>query len=325
MLSWLVWLCGLTGLLIAGNLLIHFLYALIALRRFENAPLLNVAAPPDDAPSGERLVIATPDGLELNAVAYFPADGIPSGVIVFCPETGGTAATCLNYIPSLLDRGAVVVAFDFRGQGLSTVQPGYRANCWMTEFELSDLRAVINFVKSQPQFEGLPLGLVGISRGANAALAVAAENPEIRHIWSQGAFLMEDIVFRQTLRSMEYVAGSWTRLLPRWHIRTTLWLMFRICEFHNGFRFPRLGTLLPKLDDREMIFLSGARDSYFPPESTEALCRATGHSPDKCVWIVPGAKHNLERMASPEEYDRRMAAFFAPLLQPESVVLAELA
>ncbi|MCA8996251.1 MAG: alpha/beta fold hydrolase [Planctomycetaceae bacterium] len=293
-----------------ADLVAHWIYAIIALRRFEQSPLFNVLAPPEEAVAPEIFSVETSDGVRLRGGIYFPTDGIPTSIVIFVPETGGTYATALNYVASLLDQGTAVVSFDFRNYGESEPDNRYQPGYWTTPFELRDLHRVIDFVLDQPQFAGLPLGLVGISRGANVSLAVAATRPEVQVVWSQGAFRLDQIVLRQTRRSMEYMVGKWTWLIPDWHVNLTLRLMFLLAERRIHASFIRLPSLLPRLSDRRVMFVSGDRDSYIPTEMTRDICLGAGHDPDDSLWIVRGAKHNLERVSQAKQYDQKLVEFF---------------
>jgi pimeloyl-ACP methyl ester carboxylesterase len=300
--------------LFLGNLAVHLVYALVALRRFENRPLFEVSPAPADAPVPEPLSIPTSHGLVLRGGAYYPRDGYPRGVVIFCPETAGSFTTAMNYCQALTEAGFVVVAFSFRNQEPSDSLASYHATQWLTYHEIADVNAVINFVESQTQFAGLPIGLCGVSRGACAALACGAGRPEIHSIWAQGPFSTLRLTLHHSLNFMRTVVGRWVRFLPVWHVRTTIWIMLRMSEWRNGGTFVTLETLLPRWKGRNVMFVSGARDTYVPYQQTQQLCRLTGHTPEDSHWVVPHAKHNMERAAAPMEFDERIVSFFQTML-----------
>ncbi|WP_437206941.1 alpha/beta hydrolase [Planctomicrobium sp. SH664] len=316
MSQWQLWLLGTIGVLAIVDLLIHLGYSLFAMRRFENRPAFFVQSPPEDGPLAEPLSIRTKDGLTLSGGAYFPAETPPRGVIVFAPETDGRYETSMNYAGALVDAGFVVIAFSFRNSGESETLSTYQATHWITQYEADDLQAVLDFVQSQPQFEGLPLGLVGISRGAGTALAVGAAHPRVQAIWAQGAYSTHSLALHYSVERIVQFVGSWGRFIPRWHIRTTLWFTFRLAEAKFGAKFIYLESLLHKWKGRPVKFVSGARDSYVPSLISQRLCQLSGHSPDQACWIVPKAKHNMERVAAPHDYDERIVQFFDQMTEP---------
>lgn len=307
---WLLALLIGCGLIVTLDLLIHWIYAQIALKRFETPPPFQVIPPPENGPVADPVVFPTTNGLRLHGGVYFPADGHPRGVVVFCPETEAVSQTAMNYTPALLEAGFAVFSFDFRNEGGSDVLPTYKSMHWLTEYELEDVQAALDFVQSQPQFEGLPIGLFGVSRGGAAALAAAATRPEVRFVLAQGPFTTHQLALYYTVKWLGSAVGKWRRLIPEWHLRATLWLTFRLSEIRNGCRFVRLEALLPRLKNCHVLIISGGRDSYVPQEIARRICELAGHSQEESHWVVRHAKHNLERQESPVEFDARVAQFF---------------
>lgn len=320
MISWPFWLLAIVGLLALANLAVHLVYAFAALRRFENRPAFLVPPPPNDALPPEPFQTATADGLILRGGVYYPPDGHPRGVVVFCPETEGSFLTAMNYAPALVEAGFAVVSFSFRNHAPSDTAPGYHATHWFTSYEVTDIHAILDFVQDQPQFTGLPVGLLGVSRGASAALVAGATRPEVEAIWAQGAFSTHRLVVYHSLKWTQTVVGKWGQFVPAWHVAVTIWFMLKISQWHNGCRFVRIEPWLPRWKHREVMFISGARDTYVPSHLTEQLCLQTGHDPRADYWVVPHAKHNLERNAAPREFDHRLVEFFERISGPREQV-----
>jgi uncharacterized protein len=317
MADWLFILLLLCCSVLLLDLLIHLAYAAVALKRFEDAPPFHVIPPPAAGPEPESIVLTTADGLQLHGGVYYPPDGEPQGMILFCPETHAGFQTALNYTPALIEAGFAVVSFDFRNQGSSETLPGYRDTHWLTEYEVTDVQAALDFIQSQPQFDGLPIGIFGVSRGGAAALAVAALRPEVRCVLAQGPFSTHQLAMHYSMKWLGAVVGRWQRFIPQWHVRVTLWFMLRMAQYRNRCRFVRLEPLLPQLADRDMLIISGGRDSYVPEAVPRRICELTGHSPKAAHWVVRTAKHNLERHASPGEFDANVVRFFGQMLVSE--------
>ncbi|SFI58587.1 alpha/beta hydrolase [Planctomicrobium piriforme] len=322
---WLLALLCVVGLLLALDAVIHFVYALAALRRIDNPPSFLVQSVREDAPQPDPVRFPTRDGLELRGGIYLPEES-PRGVIVFCPETLGGHLTAMNYAESLLDAGFAIFSFNFRNQSPSDTMSGYRATHWMTNHEITDVHAALDLVLSQPQFSALPVGLMGVSRGACAALAAGAMRPEVEFIWAQGAFSTRAVIVHHAMNFLGTVVGRWGKMLPEWHVRITIGLMLLMAGARNGARFVRLESVLPRWRGRDVQFISGARDTYVPTQLTRRLTKLVGANAENSHWVASGAKHNLERVAKPDEYDHRLLAFFnqmpvpVPVSQPRVAV-----
>lgn len=317
MADWLLIVLFLCFAVVLFDLLIHLAYAAAAFKRFDDAPPFHVIPPPANGPVPEPFAISTGDGVALRGGVYYPSDGKPVGMILFCPETHAGFQTALNYAPALLNAGFAIVSFDFRNQGASDTLPGYRDRHWLTEYEVADVQAVLDFIQAQPQFEGLPIGIFGVSRGGSAALAAAAIRPDVQYVLAQGPFSTHQLALYYSLKWLGAIVGPWQRFVPKWHVRVTLWFILRMAESRYGCRFVRLERLLPRLADREVLIISGGRDSYVPEAVPRQICKLTGHSPQAAHWVVRSAKHNLERHASPSEFDAKVVGFFEQMLSPE--------
>lgn len=119
----------------------------------------------DDAPWGEPIQIATPDGETLSALLSPARPGRPTAIFFH-----GNADTTANYgflAGSLAERGLGFLAVSYRGYGGSTGSP--------TEAGLLiDGAAAFDWLAAK---HNGPVVLVGQSLGANVAVGVAARRP----------------------------------------------------------------------------------------------------------------------------------------------------
>src|SRR5262249_25311917 len=102
------------------------------------------------------------------------------------------------------------------------------------------------------------------------------------------------------------------RLQPRWHMTSTLWVIRSVSELHRGCQYANIEKAVTRLSKKPLFMLSGERDTYVIPRMTLNLHDRSSQN-ESGVWIVPGAKHNIGRQSSPDEYDRRLVEFFSPL------------
>jgi fermentation-respiration switch protein FrsA (DUF1100 family) len=64
---------------------------------------------------------------------------------------------------------------------------------------------------------------------------------------------------------------------------------------------------------RPVLFIHGAEDKVIPPAETLALYQAAENT-ENVLWIVPGAGHVKSYLHRPDEYVRRVTAFFQRLM-----------
>ncbi|MBN2582494.1 MAG: alpha/beta fold hydrolase, partial [Planctomycetes bacterium] len=120
------------------------------------------------------------DGTGLTGAFIEPPPGTPvRGIVVFAPEFNGDRHSAMNYTDGLPQLGLRVFSFDFRGHGESFCDPSYRPTHWVTEHEVDDLLGAVGYVGSLPENRGLPIVLMGVSRGACAAVLATVHAPHI--------------------------------------------------------------------------------------------------------------------------------------------------
>jgi uncharacterized protein len=278
----------------------------------ERCPPFSVE-PTSPSPDAERIEFETADGFTLRGSLHLPS-GAPRGLIVFCPELGGDHWSALWYCQGLLQADFAVMAFDFRNHGDSDRMPGYTPIHWLTEFEVTDAVAAVQYARSRTDLGRLPLGLFGISRGGSAALVAAARCPEVRCVASEGAFSISAMSLHYTLRWATLYYPPWIlRFFPVWHVRTTLAMARAVSQLRRHCRYTLLEQWLPRLRGRSVLMITDGRDTYVLPEISQELFRHFPQ-PGSEIWLVEPAKHNLARLVETEKFDRRMIAFFSQML-----------
>lgn len=288
------------------------------LKIFETKPPFNVPIYPPQ-PQAETVEFPTTDGLLLRGSLYRAADQPARGLILFFPELDGTHWSVMSYAESLVQAGFDLFAFDFRNQGESDSQPGYAPLHWPTHFELSDARSALEYVRSRDDLCRLPLGVMGVSRGSQTALVIAAENPEVRAACCEGAYSTRKLVMYFTLRwAFLYIPDGIMKLVPAWHFRFTMAIMRGVSQWKRRCRYLLIERWLPRLSGRPVLLIAGERDNYVHPEISQGLEAEIGNSAE--VWIAPHAKHNRARVADQSEYDRRLVEFFQSHLSPATAV-----
>jgi uncharacterized protein len=281
--------------------------------------------PTAPSPTAEPVTFTSSDGITLRGSLHMPTNGVPRAIVIFCPELGGDHWSAGWYCRALQSAGFAVFGFDFRNQGESDRMPGYAPIHWLTNYEVLDTKAAIDYARQRPDLAGLPIGLFGVSRGGSAALVGAAQSPDVRCVACEGAFSFSTMTLHYALRWSSLYFPSWLlRLLPIWHVRTTLMMARRVSELRRHCRYVILEDWLGGLGNRPVLMIVGGRDTYVLPEISETLFERFPQATSR-RWLVKTAKHNMAREVDPEEFDRRMVEFFLqmaprPVPAPTSVI-----
>jgi pimeloyl-ACP methyl ester carboxylesterase len=309
----LFWLLILLIFLIVIDLTVHLVYVRLILRIFETKPPFSVVSSPP-IPNAEQISFVTNDGITLRGSIHRQRCGPAKGVILFCPELEGSHWSAATYANGLLQSGYTVVSFDFRSQGDSDPQPGYAPLHWPTTFEVEDVRAAIRFINGRDDLNKLSLGIMGVSRGSTPALIAAAETANVKAVCCEGAYSTDALLMHFIFRwATLYVPRYVLEMLPKWHVRMTLIMVRWTSRILRKRRYVVLENWLPKLKDRSVLLVAGARDNYVHPDVGRGLQKRID-SPLAQFWLVPSAKHNSARDAGPAEYDRRVIEFFDAML-----------
>lgn len=299
---------GLAGLA-AFLIYVWIRYSPIIRRIFEEPP---VFAPlrVNPEPGGEDVTFATADGLELAGTYFRTTARSRLGVIAFCPEFLGDRWSALAYADGLREAGFDLFTFDFRNHNDSQSDPSYSPLQWVSDREIVDLRAALDYLETRPDRDPAGVGLFGLSRGGGTALVLAANNPRVWGVVTDGAFPTRGTMLAYILRWAEIYVGSvrvW-RHMPRWMFAFAGWTGRVSSQWRSGRRYPNLERAASRIGPRPWLLIHGERDVYIGPDIALGLF-AHARGP-KESWIVPGAKHNRCCEADPAEYRERLVAFF---------------
>ncbi len=305
-----VWVfVGVAAGIFAVVLFAELSYVRVVLPLFENPPPINVAPASPDS-NAEPIEFSTSDGLVLRGSLLRSSSVVSKGLIVFCHEFSSNHWSATHYCEGLLDQGFDILAFDFRNHGESDRMPNYEPLHWITEYEVEDVEASLQYIRNRPDLCHQPIGLFGISRGGNAAIVAAARNEDINEVACEGAFSTDIMLDVYARRWMSIYVHPWiSPFVPKWHVRVTLAGARWVSQFRRGCRYVKMESYLPQLSEKSVLLISGERDSYVLPEVTRHINGKIG-SDSQRIWTVPHAKHSLARPACMKEYDRRLACFF---------------
>jgi pimeloyl-ACP methyl ester carboxylesterase len=245
--------------------------------------------PPDISP--EEVYFPSRDGLRLHGLYLAGRDGSPA--LLLCHGYYRSLAETFSLGCELNRLGYHVLLFDFRGCGLSgghLTTLGYR--------EAADVLGAVDYLRWRR--DETPLGVLGISMGAVAALRAAPDCPAIAAIVADSAYAdLEDTIRHKTREILR---------LP--FLVRLGWVSIRIGERLSGgdLAAVRAVDAVARLAPRPLLFIHGERDDYLPPDNAQRLFQAAGES--KELWLAPGSGHAMARLDHSREYVERVHAFF---------------
>jgi len=251
--------------------------------------LLTEPVPPDISP--EEVYFPSRDGLRLHAL--------------FLPGRSGSPALllCHGYYRSLAEPFPVgcelnrlsyhVLLIDFRACGRSKgrfTTLGHR--------EVADVLGAVDYLRCR--LGQRPLGVLGISMGAVAALIAAPCCPSIGAIVADSAYADLEATIRHKMR----------QILRLPFLMGLGWASIRIGERLSGGNVAAVRAVdaAARLAPRPLLLIHGEKDDYLPPDNAQQLFQAAGEP--KELWLAPGSGHAMARLDHSREYVERVHAFF---------------
>ena len=200
----------------------------------------------------------------------------------------------LPHANMLYDAGFTVLLFDFRNRGESGgefVSLGY--------YEREDALAAVDYLKSRPGLGGSKIGLLGLSQGGATAILAAADSDGVLAVAAEASFRSVDSAVAQ---SFSHFVG-----LPAFPFAPiTVWLAERRTGIHTGDIVPE--RTVSELSPTPLLVMHGLDDETISPADSQAIFAAAGEP--KELWLIPGAEHSEGATVAPDEYRRRIVAFF---------------
>lgn len=300
------------ALIVLALFVIHFVlvrrYVPVIVRIFEEKPpfILPFGQP---TPEAEEVTLTTPDGVTLLG-CYLRTTQPRKGVILFGLEFGSNRWACIPYCEFLREAGYDIFTFEMRGQGKSPAQEGYAPLQWVTEFEVTDFRTALAYLKGRPDKDARGVGLFGLSKGGSAGIMAAAQDQFIRCCAVDGIFstLGTMVPFMRQWIFIYTSAPRLAKILPTAYYRHIAKLAIRRMEQECHCHYPSMERRMPLLAPRPLLMIHGGADNYIKPEMAQALFDLAKGS--KELWLVANAKHNQSFTLAGDEYKKRVLAFF---------------
>lgn len=240
--------------------------------------------------SPEEVWIVSEDGTALYGAYLAGAEKAPG--IVLCHGYFRDHHQPLDIAKTLNEAGYRVLLFDFRGSGRSEgdhTTAGY--------LEVWDVVAAVRYMKDR--IGDRPVGVLGISMGAAAAITAATEIDDITAIVADSPFAHLEGVMKEKVRE----------LVPHPLLEPLAWASIRLGNQISGgnYRQVRPVDSIAKLDSTPILVIYGEQDEYVSSGQIDELIQAaTG---PKELWILD-CGHGLAQREQPVEYATRVLRFF---------------
>jgi dipeptidyl aminopeptidase/acylaminoacyl peptidase len=265
-------------------------------------------------PAAEEVRFASRDpgmaGREL-AGWWIPADpadpaAAPAVVLVHGIQSCRREANVLLPAAMLHRAGFSVLLMDMRDHGDSEGDDGRFAG---GSEEHLDVLGGWDWVVAQ----GVPedrVGLLGVSFGAANAIIAGGQEPRVAAVWSDSApARLQESIGLFLASQLHDDTGLSAVLVPG----AVVWA--RLIAGDDLVRFDTIEQV-DAYGGRSLAFLHGASDPVLPAryatELRERAVAAGATTPE--AWIVPGAGHTEAVYVAPDEYARRLEAFFTAAL-----------
>ena len=245
----------------------------------------TLSKPLGDAPNAayETVHLTTSDGLELEGW-YRPSR---NGAAVLLVSGGGsTRMSTLRHATMLERQGYGVMVYDPRGMGNSEGTPNSYGWGWE-----HDVDAALDYLGERDDVDRI--GALGLSSGADMAVDAAGRRGDLDAVVADGtaAIGLEDI--------KELYGDTLTR--------AQLWPVFKTIEVIKGRSAPDV-SLADRLEHSRaphLFVAAGAQEKDWG----ELYDRRGGDRSE--VWYLPKGSHTAALKQYPEQYERRVTAFFA--------------
>jgi len=251
--------------------------------------LLEEPIPPDV--SAEDVYFSSRDSTRLHGLYMAGRAGYP--VLILCHGYFKSVAEPFGLACELNRLGYQVLLIDFRACGLSAgrfTTLGHR--------EVLDVLGAVDYLRAR--LGDLPIGVLGISMGAVAAIMAAAECPHIRAMVADSAYADLESAIGKKLA--DYLRLPCLARLG--------WVSIRIGERISRGKLVAVRAVdyVGRFAPRPLLLIYGELDDYLPSDHPQRLFDAA--SEPKELWLAAGSGHAMARLDHPQEYVQRVEAFF---------------
>jgi dipeptidyl aminopeptidase/acylaminoacyl peptidase len=235
--------------------------------------------------------MAAADGVRLSAWFLMPRE-FNGGALLLLHGVGDSRVGMTEHAPYLLHAGYAVLLPDSRGHGAS----GGKLVTYGL-LEARDAAQWAQWMAAQPAVERTYA--LGESMGAAVAIQSLAYRPGFRAVVAECSFarFSEISRYRVSQRGLGPLAPP-VVAIASWYARLRYGFDVMQASPLDALR----GSATP------VLLIHGAEDTNIPPGQSRQLHQANPASTE--LWEVPGARHVMAMSTEPQEYTRRVRAWF---------------
>lgn len=256
-----------------------------------DARTLPSRTPGDYGLAYEDVPVTTSDGLTLAGWFVPPGNG---AVIILQHGYKANRGEMLNEAAMLGRRGYGLLLTSMRAHDHSDGEL-----IAFGALALQDLDAWFQLLARRADVDPARIGFLGNSLGATVGLQYAATNPGVRAIVANSAFSSLDDTIETSIR---FFTG-----LPPFPFAPMIAFW---AEREAGFSTSAVDATrsMAGISPRAVLLMQGGKDYVISQSSGQRLFDAAGEPRE--LWFDAGVRHAGFDTARPEEYERRVAAFF---------------
>ena len=236
-----------------------------------------------------RIPVDEADSLE----AWYLRGSQPAAVVLFAGYARDHRRMW-RYAGFLHRRGLHVLTFDFR-----SARPTSRKPTTLGYWEVRDARAALDWLRARPALAGARIGFFGESLGAAAALAVAAERPDVAAVVADCPFSSGDLAIEDGFACVLH--------LPRWPLAPIARQVGRLVTGHDPGQLD-VTKAVRALSGRPVLLIQTRRGDRFSPRQADRLTASLGRNGE--TWDVDDVKHTEAWLGHRDEYEQRVSRFF---------------
>ena len=196
-------------------------------------------------------------GHRLAGYKYSRRGQNPKGLLVFAHGLCGSHKNYLDVCNFFTNNGYQVFAYDATGNGESE---GKKVGGFAQG--ISDLDDVLNYVKSLPEYEGLPIMLMGHSWGAYCVANVLNFHSDVKAVVSVSGFDTSAVFLKQY--SEVHMGKAVALLMPYVSLYERIcWGKYATTSGCDGFANTKAKVMVIHSTDDETVFAANGYDRYY--------------------------------------------------------------
>ncbi len=259
----------------------------------------RAATPTDFGYAWEDVTLAAQDGSHIRAY-FIPGSSAAtprSAAIIIPPTTNAGRANRLGLAAMLAGHGYAVLTFESRRcAGMGPLSLGYH--------ETREVGIALAYLQTRDDVDPDRIGITGFSSAGATTIMAAAQYPALRAVIAEGGY--GD--FADGVIGANSDSGTILEAIYKWSIAGSYRVITGV-SLDNLSPLDVIGSIAP----RPILLIYGSRESSLAGAKQQVA--AAGPTAD--LWIVNGAGHGRYREVAPDEYERRVVAFFDSALQGE--------